>query len=307
MPVRLKSPWIEISGARGQPGQTADALRVAGGRIYVCAGTEHQVRVYDLATRQRTGTFETGSGGHVIDLEVTGPGDVYVTDGILPLLWHLTPDHIAAGGLRHGTGHPGQPGPDRSHEVPRLPSHIGGVSAGTRSPPARSSAGRTPVCGTRPTEPSWVRERLGFRPPRPVGRWWAGTPRIPRSRRARAGQVPRPKRRRAGVRPNGLASDNLFHSHRAGEGLANSRRHYLNVPRPIRRGVHHGCNPGATTRTGRTPASDDELTIQDQPPTRSTSCLLGAPEGLNEPKQRPRRLWPETATFVRQGQRCRRG
>ena len=81
----------------GQPGQTADGLRIAGGRIYVCAGTEHQVRVYDLATRQRTGTFETGSGGHVIDLEVTGPGDVYVTDAILPMLWHLTPDQIAAG------------------------------------------------------------------------------------------------------------------------------------------------------------------------------------------------------------------
>lgn len=81
----------------GQPGQTADGLRVAGGRIYVCAGTEHQVRVYDLATRQRTGTFETGSGGHVIDLEVTGPGDVYVTDAILPMLWHLTPAQVAAG------------------------------------------------------------------------------------------------------------------------------------------------------------------------------------------------------------------
>jgi hypothetical protein len=25
-------------------------------------------------------------------------------------------------------------------------------------------------------------------------------------------------------------SDNLFHSHRAGEGLPSSRRHYLNVP-----------------------------------------------------------------------------
>src|SRR3954451_1291388 len=34
--------------------------------------------------------------------------------------------------------------------------------------------------------------------------------------------------------------------------------------------------PLAVTRTGLTPASDDELTTQDQPPTRSTSCLLGA-------------------------------
>ncbi|MBB5155610.1 transposase family protein [Saccharopolyspora phatthalungensis] len=34
--------------------------------------------------------------------------------------------------------------------------------------------------------------------------------------------------------------------HRAGEGLPSSRRHYLNVPRPIRRAVPHGCNPGTT-------------------------------------------------------------
>jgi len=34
------------------------------------------------------------------------------------------------------------------------------------------------------------------------------------------------------------------------------------------------------TRTGLTPASDDELTTQDQPPTRSTSCLLGARKPL---------------------------
>ena len=33
--------------------------------------------------------------------------------------------------------------------------------------------------------------------------------------------------------------------HRAGEGLPSSRRHHQCVPRPIRRGVHHGCNPGS--------------------------------------------------------------
>src|SRR6476469_5620113 len=38
--------------------------------------------------------------------------------------------------------------------------------------------------------------------------------------------------------------------------------------------------PLAATRTGLTPASDDELTTQDQPPTRSTSCLLGARQRL---------------------------
>src|SRR4051794_14808147 len=38
----------------------------------------------------------------------------------------------------------------------------------------------------------------------------------------------------------------------------------------------------AATRTGLPPASDDELTTTDQPPTRSTSCLLGARENLSE-------------------------
>ena len=33
--------------------------------------------------------------------------------------------------------------------------------------------------------------------------------------------------------------------HRAGEGLPSSRRHHRYVPRPIRRGVPHGCNPGS--------------------------------------------------------------
>jgi hypothetical protein len=40
--------------------------------------------------------------------------------------------------------------------------------------------------------------------------------------------------------------------------------------------------PLAATRTGLTPASDDELTTQDQPPTRSTSCLMGARKELSD-------------------------
>jgi len=34
--------------------------------------------------------------------------------------------------------------------------------------------------------------------------------------------------------------------HRAGEGLPSSRRHHRYVPRPLRRGVLHGCAPGST-------------------------------------------------------------
>src|SRR4051795_7945374 len=44
----------------------------------------------------------------------------------------------------------------------------------------------------------------------------------------------------------------------------------------------------AATRTGLPPASDDELTTADQPPTRSTSCLLGARERLSEQLLRSR-------------------
>ena len=46
---------------RGQPGQEADGIRVAGGRIYIAGGVDGQIRVYDLVgSGQRTGTFETG-------------------------------------------------------------------------------------------------------------------------------------------------------------------------------------------------------------------------------------------------------
>jgi hypothetical protein len=82
---------------RGQPGQQADGIRVAGGRIYIGGGIDGEIRVYDLTTRQRTGTFATGPGGQVIDLAVTSTGDVYVTDGVRPVLWHLTPEQVVAG------------------------------------------------------------------------------------------------------------------------------------------------------------------------------------------------------------------
>jgi sugar lactone lactonase YvrE len=93
---RLDEPVTPIF-LRGQPGLSADGIRVVGGRIYVGGGIDGEIRIYDLATRQRTGTFETGAGGQVTDLAVTGSGDVYVTDGVRPVLWHLTPQQVDAG------------------------------------------------------------------------------------------------------------------------------------------------------------------------------------------------------------------
>jgi hypothetical protein len=56
-----------------------------------------QIRVYNLATKALLGHFETGSGGDLIDLEVTDAGDVWATDALRPVLWHLTPQQVAAG------------------------------------------------------------------------------------------------------------------------------------------------------------------------------------------------------------------
>ena len=81
----------------GQPGQTAAGVRIAGGRLYVAGGIYGDIRVYDLATHALVGRFETGPGGEVGNLVVTGAGDVWVFDAVRPVLWHLTPELLAAG------------------------------------------------------------------------------------------------------------------------------------------------------------------------------------------------------------------
>jgi hypothetical protein len=43
------------------------------------------------------------------------------------------------------------------------------------------------------------------------------------------------------TQPPSVCSGDKIAGHRAGEGLPSSRRHYLNVPRPIRRRVPDGC------------------------------------------------------------------
>ncbi len=55
------------------------------------------IRVYDLQTRQRVGEFATGSGRCLTGMHVTEAGDVWVTDALRPVLWHLTADQIAVG------------------------------------------------------------------------------------------------------------------------------------------------------------------------------------------------------------------
>lgn len=82
---------------QGQPGQTASGMGVAGGRLVVAGGMYGDIRVYDMTTRQRVGEFATGPGGFLYGMHVTEGGDVWVTDAVRPVLWHLTAEQVAAG------------------------------------------------------------------------------------------------------------------------------------------------------------------------------------------------------------------
>ena len=76
---------------KGTPGRSAVGLKVAADRLYVAGGIYGDLRVYDVATKAQVGTFSTGQGGFLDDLVVTDTGDVWVTDSVRPMLWHLTP------------------------------------------------------------------------------------------------------------------------------------------------------------------------------------------------------------------------
>jgi hypothetical protein len=86
------SPFIA-----GGPNRAAVGLKVRRGKLYVAGGPTGSITVYDLATRQAVATFQTGTGGFLNDLVVTGRGDVFVTDSFRPTLWHVTAEQVGAG------------------------------------------------------------------------------------------------------------------------------------------------------------------------------------------------------------------
>ena len=87
VPVYMKARWARRSP--GSPSRATCSTRPG--------SISGQIRVYDLATKAQVGRFETGSGGEVIDLAVTSSGDVWATDGVRPVLWHLTAQQVADG------------------------------------------------------------------------------------------------------------------------------------------------------------------------------------------------------------------
>jgi sugar lactone lactonase YvrE len=86
------SPFIA-----GTTGGSAVGIKVQGGKLYVAGGSTGSITVYDLATQEVVAQFQTGTGGFLNDLVVTGRGDVFVTDSFRPVLWHLTAEQVSAG------------------------------------------------------------------------------------------------------------------------------------------------------------------------------------------------------------------
>ena len=81
----------------GQAGRSALGMKVRRGKLYVAGGDTGTITVYDLRTRKQVAQFQTGSGGFLNDLVVTGRGDVFVTDSFRPTLWHVTAAQVRAG------------------------------------------------------------------------------------------------------------------------------------------------------------------------------------------------------------------
>jgi sugar lactone lactonase YvrE len=86
------APFIE-----GGEDRAAIGLEIRRGKLYVAGGPTGSITVYDLATGQAVATFQTGTGGFLNDLVVTGRGDVFVTDSFRPTLWHVTAAQVQAG------------------------------------------------------------------------------------------------------------------------------------------------------------------------------------------------------------------
>ncbi|MDQ2751030.1 MAG: hypothetical protein ABI775_02205 [Pseudonocardiales bacterium] len=83
----------------GVDGRSAVGLKTFRGRLYVAGGSTGTIFVYDLRHPAAAPiTFETGAGGFLNDLVVTGRGDVFVTDSFRPTLWRIPVDQVRPGG-----------------------------------------------------------------------------------------------------------------------------------------------------------------------------------------------------------------
>jgi sugar lactone lactonase YvrE len=127
-------PFIE-----GAVGASAVGMKVFRGRLYIAGGSTGTITVYDIGTRARVASFDTGTGGFLNDLVVTGEGDVYVTDSFRPTLWHVTPAQVAAG---QGNPDPIPVGPEITYQTGFNLNGIVGLSGGRELVVVNSASGR---------------------------------------------------------------------------------------------------------------------------------------------------------------------
>ena len=79
----------------GDAGRSSVGLKTFKGKLYVAGGATGVIFVYDLSHPGADPiTFDTGPGGFLNDLVVTGKGDVYVTDSFRPTLWHVAAGQV---------------------------------------------------------------------------------------------------------------------------------------------------------------------------------------------------------------------
>jgi Cu-Zn family superoxide dismutase len=81
----------------GAPADSAVGMKISHGKLFVAGGPTGSIYVYEIRTGALLARFETGTGGFLNDLVVTGKGDVFVTDSFRPTLWHLTAAMVRAG------------------------------------------------------------------------------------------------------------------------------------------------------------------------------------------------------------------
>jgi hypothetical protein len=83
----------------GATGRSSVGMKVKHHMLFVAGGQTGIIFVYDLRHPDAAPLmFDTGAGGFLNDLVVTGRG-VFVTDSFRPVLWHIASDQIKDGGM----------------------------------------------------------------------------------------------------------------------------------------------------------------------------------------------------------------
>lgn len=106
------------------PADAAIGMKVSRGKLYVAGGPTGSIYVYSIRNGSLVARFETGQGGFLNDLVVTGQGDVYVTDSVRPMLWHVTGAMVKA---RSGTPKSIRVGPEIAYTAGKF--NLNGIVA----------------------------------------------------------------------------------------------------------------------------------------------------------------------------------